>query len=530
MQSPAPKYDISSVTYDHLKDPVEFYGCKNAFGCFSNFSAHPITIDNLTWPTTEHYFQAMKFSKSSNLPSSKEAQLMERIRKEPNPAKAKSLGRTKSVQIRDDWNVIKTDIMIEALLAKFHAHDAIRRTLLGTQDAYLVEHTICDREWADGGDGSGKNLLGKCLMLVRQIIRDEISQASENNDKIAQDVVKAKPHEKKTKRDKKKEKREKKKQDLVQNVSHESQESEDESASDAIDQVQHNEETTLATQDAGDNEGDDGESDDDEEIYLTEEQWAAVQHNEHPNTAPQFKSKQKTIRQEKKRRILKKRSPFLDAQGHSIVEREPQSPTTKFMGIRPICIDDVLSEHSDMSTRPTIIIPESALPSQAKIAATKHQFKRRYLNEEEEEEDENTEDILGYDETTGGYNTQDQALSSFLTGTASKVIDDANILSEIRHSESIQQFRESLLQMSSEECANIAQAHAVLLGDILAHRIEQPRYKQIECEDEREKCVILAEVLADRTNVLLSSDMVEDSLVLERVLTVVDLLSPLLSC
>ena len=31
------------------------------FGCFSNFSAHPVVIDGLRWPTSEHYFQAAKF-------------------------------------------------------------------------------------------------------------------------------------------------------------------------------------------------------------------------------------------------------------------------------------------------------------------------------------------------------------------------------------------------------------------------------------------------------------------------------------
>jgi len=40
--------------------PILFYRVNEPFGCFSNFSRHPVSIDGRTWPTTEHYFQAMK--------------------------------------------------------------------------------------------------------------------------------------------------------------------------------------------------------------------------------------------------------------------------------------------------------------------------------------------------------------------------------------------------------------------------------------------------------------------------------------
>jgi predicted NAD-dependent protein-ADP-ribosyltransferase YbiA (DUF1768 family) len=31
----------------------------------------------------------------------------------------------------------------------------------------IIEHTKNDNYWADGGDGSGKNMLGKILMEIR---------------------------------------------------------------------------------------------------------------------------------------------------------------------------------------------------------------------------------------------------------------------------------------------------------------------------------------------------------------------------
>jgi predicted NAD-dependent protein-ADP-ribosyltransferase YbiA (DUF1768 family) len=40
--------------------------------------------------------------------------------------------------------------------------------LLSTGDAKLIEHTSNGFHWADGGDGSGKNMLGQILMEVRK--------------------------------------------------------------------------------------------------------------------------------------------------------------------------------------------------------------------------------------------------------------------------------------------------------------------------------------------------------------------------
>lgn len=43
---------------------------------------------------------------------------------------------------------------------------------LSTGHEELIEHTTHDSYWADGGDGNGKNMLGKLLMQVRR----ELSQ------------------------------------------------------------------------------------------------------------------------------------------------------------------------------------------------------------------------------------------------------------------------------------------------------------------------------------------------------------------
>ena len=48
---------------------------------------------------------------------------------------------------------------------------AIAALLLSTGDAKLVEHTENDSYWGDGGDGSGRNMLGQILMQIRTELR-----------------------------------------------------------------------------------------------------------------------------------------------------------------------------------------------------------------------------------------------------------------------------------------------------------------------------------------------------------------------
>ncbi len=40
---------------------IRFYRVSEAYGCFSNFAAYELTIDDKIWPTSEHFFQAQKF-------------------------------------------------------------------------------------------------------------------------------------------------------------------------------------------------------------------------------------------------------------------------------------------------------------------------------------------------------------------------------------------------------------------------------------------------------------------------------------
>jgi N-glycosidase YbiA len=142
---------------------INFYSTRDEYGCFSNFSAHRIFLKDKVWKTSEHYFQAQKFAGTEH---------EEELRLADSPMTVAKMGRSRKRPLRKDWEDVKDEIMLEALRAKFTQHKDLKEILLGTGEAILVEHTKNDSYWADGGDGSGKNMLGILLMQVREELRE----------------------------------------------------------------------------------------------------------------------------------------------------------------------------------------------------------------------------------------------------------------------------------------------------------------------------------------------------------------------
>jgi ribA/ribD-fused uncharacterized protein len=147
-----------------MGEPIKFYHQNKPYGFFSNFSEHPIHLKGKIWPTSEHYFQAQKFTDTLH---------EEEVRLASSPMEAARIGRDRNHPLRPDWEEVKEDIMRQALLAKFTQHPDLKVKLLATGSAEIIEHTTNDSYWGDGGDGTGKNRLGKLLMEIREKIRDD---------------------------------------------------------------------------------------------------------------------------------------------------------------------------------------------------------------------------------------------------------------------------------------------------------------------------------------------------------------------
>lgn len=137
-----------------MKD-VLFYTTKDEYWFLTNFARVPQTIDGITYPTNEHYYQSEK----AIVP-----ELKLWIANAPNPYAAMLAGRNlREKELNPDWDIIKFDVMLRGLRAKFFQNVEIQRLLLATGDAAIHENSPTDLVWGI----KGQDMLGKLLMKVR---------------------------------------------------------------------------------------------------------------------------------------------------------------------------------------------------------------------------------------------------------------------------------------------------------------------------------------------------------------------------
>lgn len=136
------------------------------YGCFSNFYPAPVEIEGKTWPTAEHYIQAMKHQRRPRVQAS--------IRRAPSPKEAKRLANEVHGHLVDWawWSSARDEFILRAVRAKFEQQSDLRALLLATGREEIREHTRHDAYWGDGWDGHGKNRIGKILMQVRSELRE----------------------------------------------------------------------------------------------------------------------------------------------------------------------------------------------------------------------------------------------------------------------------------------------------------------------------------------------------------------------
>ena len=140
----------------------------------------PIVWNGRSFDTSEHAYQ---WSKTDD-PEEKELILFvwlqgdnnEVIVKPSTPGQAKRMG--DRVTKRPNWDEIKSGIMLDILRAKFSQNKKLRKMLLDTGDAILIEgNTWCDNFWGschcEKCGNKGRNVLGQLLMQVREELRCE---------------------------------------------------------------------------------------------------------------------------------------------------------------------------------------------------------------------------------------------------------------------------------------------------------------------------------------------------------------------
>ena len=136
----------------------------------SNFYNCPVTAWGITYRNSESAFQAQKTKD-------------EEIRKEfsnLNPSQGKLKGR--NIELREDWEYIKDDVMYHILRYKFYQNKNLFVKLMNTDNEELIEGNWWhDNYWGDCycdkcKDIKGQNKLGKMLMDLREEFRNPKSQ------------------------------------------------------------------------------------------------------------------------------------------------------------------------------------------------------------------------------------------------------------------------------------------------------------------------------------------------------------------
>ena len=138
------------MTIDSFRDEHDY---------LSNFYSCPVEYDGLTYQNTEAAFQAAK--------------CVDRNEREKfvslSPGQAKKLGR--KVDLREDWETVKIDVMRDVLKSKFSLNSELREKLIATGDVELIEGNHWNDRFWGVCRGKGQNHLGKLLMELREILK-----------------------------------------------------------------------------------------------------------------------------------------------------------------------------------------------------------------------------------------------------------------------------------------------------------------------------------------------------------------------
>jgi len=146
-------------------EEINFYTRNSEYGWCSNFWRVPQCVDGVWYPTNEHFYQSMK----AKYPATQEW-----IRLAPSAFLAMKAGRM--LRPGKDgvmgWDDVKVGIMMVGLRAKFLHNVELRDKLLGTGASPIHEDSPTDMIWGK----KGQDLLGRCLMQVREEIRNKTEE------------------------------------------------------------------------------------------------------------------------------------------------------------------------------------------------------------------------------------------------------------------------------------------------------------------------------------------------------------------
>ncbi|HWG62787.1 MAG TPA: NADAR family protein [Streptosporangiaceae bacterium] len=141
-------------------------------GCLSQWWPAPFSIDDITYPTAEHWMMAAKARLF------RDDQALAAVLAANSPIDAKAAGRAVRGYREQDWAAARFDLVVAGSVAKFRQNPDLADFLRGTGRKVLVEASPRDRIWGVGMGARnpdvkrpsrwrGTNLLGFALMNAR---------------------------------------------------------------------------------------------------------------------------------------------------------------------------------------------------------------------------------------------------------------------------------------------------------------------------------------------------------------------------
>lgn len=155
---------------------VFFHNPDEENGYLSNWYLSDFVENGIKYSSMEQYMMYQKALLFGNIRTAR------RIISITDVAKIKALGRKVSRFSDDIWDLYKCDIIYHGLLSKFLCNNELKQKLVGTGTDIIAECAVNDKIWGIGLSMSdknrydiskwkGQNLLGQCLMRVRETLK-----------------------------------------------------------------------------------------------------------------------------------------------------------------------------------------------------------------------------------------------------------------------------------------------------------------------------------------------------------------------
>lgn len=136
-------------------DEEHIRGFFEEYRFLSNFHLCEVEYEGLIYPSSENAYQA---AKTLDLE-------LRKLFTKCTPNKAKQLGR--GLKLREDWDMIKLQVMYDICLDKFRRSPELKHKLLSTNPKHLEETNWWGDTYWGVCRGVGQNHLGQTLMMVR---------------------------------------------------------------------------------------------------------------------------------------------------------------------------------------------------------------------------------------------------------------------------------------------------------------------------------------------------------------------------